>query len=270
MATTTVTAQAREGLRELAAERSTPDHQQPPGALGQVEDRFIGEITGFCEALDGGAGGAGTRGDDGFRELERGAGDLDRPTIAEGRFAQEHVNAEIPESPGRVVVAEVGAEVPHALHDSGEVHVRGHRCAPGESRGVVEVGVEPRGAQERLGGDAAKVEAIAAQEVLLHQRHLGAEGGGAGRGDQPGGAGAEDDEVVAGGGLRVRPVRRPHVRQQLGVGGIVREQRGARLGGARGASIATILSHPLRNPARRSPATMAGHSRMRRQRSPER
>ena len=77
----------------------------------------------------------------------------------------------------------------------------GTRRAPGESRRVVEVGVEPRGAQQSLGRYAAEVQAIAAQEVLFHQRHLGAEGGGAGRGDQPGGACAEDDEVVAGGGL---------------------------------------------------------------------
>ena len=51
---------------------------------------------------------------------------------------------------------------------------------------------------------------------------LGAEGGRAGRGDQPGGAGAKDDEGVAGGGLRVRPVRWSHVGQQLGVADVVR------------------------------------------------
>ena len=43
-------AQAREGLRQLAAERAAADHQQPPRALGQVEDRFVGQIAGFCEA----------------------------------------------------------------------------------------------------------------------------------------------------------------------------------------------------------------------------
>ena len=220
-------AQAREGLSELAAERPAADHQQTPGALGQVEDRLVGEIAGCFQALDRRTGGARAGGDDGLLELEPGAGDLDRAAIDERRVAQEHVDAQGLEPLGRVVATEVGAEAAHPLHGRGEIGFRGHRRVPGESRRVAEIGVEPRRAQERLGRYAAEVQAIAAEEVPFHQRHLGAEGGGAGRGDQPGGAGAEDDEVVAGGGLRVLPARRPRVGQQLGVVGVVRQQRGA-------------------------------------------
>ena len=193
-----------------------------PGALGQVENRFVGQIAGGVEALDGGAGGAGAGGDDGLREPERGASDLDRAAIGERPLAQEHVHTQGLKPLGRVVATDVGAEAAHALHGRGEIRFGVHRRAPGESRRVVEVGVEPRRAQERLGGNAAEVQAVAAHQVLFHQRYPGAEGGGAGRGDQPGGAGAKDDEVVTGGGLRVRPVRWSHVGQQLGVADVVR------------------------------------------------
>ena len=104
------------------------------------------------------------------------------------------------------MATDVGAEAAHPLHGCGEIGFRGHRRAPGESRRVAEVGVESRCSQERLGRYAAEVQAIAAEEVPFHQCHPGAEGGGASRGDQPGSAGAEDDEVVAGSGLRVLPV----------------------------------------------------------------
>ncbi len=131
----------------------------------------------------------------------------------------------------------------------------GYRRVPGESRCVAEVGVESRCSQERLGRYATEVQAIAAKEVSLHECHPGTEGGGASRGDQPGSAGAEDDEVVAWSGLRVLPSRRPRVGQQLGVVGVVRQQRGARLGVVGLGHRLLDLNHPLRNPARRS----AGH-----------
>ena len=124
-------AQAREGLSEFAAQGPTTDHQQPSRALGEVEDRFVGQITGFLEALDGRVGGVGAGGDDGLLELERGAGDLDRAAIDERRVAQEDVDAQGLEPLGRVVATEVGAEAAHALHGRGEIRLRGH---PARSR----------------------------------------------------------------------------------------------------------------------------------------
>ncbi len=180
-------------MGQLAAQGPTADHQQPPGALGQVEDRFVCQIAGCFEALDEWSSGTGAGGDDGLLEPERGAGDLDRTAIGERGVAKEHVDAQRPEPPGRVLVTDAGPEAAHALHGRGEIRFRGDRRAPGEPWRVVEIGVETRGAQERLGGYAAEVQAIATQEALFHQRHRGTEASSARRGDQAGGTGADDD-----------------------------------------------------------------------------
>ena len=79
---------------------------------------------------------------------------------------------------------------------------------------------ELRGPDHRLRGHAADVEAVAAHEMALHERDLGAEARGHQRRDQARGAGADHDEVVAAVGGRVLPVRRMHVRDERGVVGV--------------------------------------------------
>ena len=81
----------------------------------------------------------------------------------EAALAEEDVHSEIAEPRGRIVLGELGPDPAHALH-------RGD-----------EIGARARGGQERLGGDAARVQAIAAHEAPLDQGHPCAQPGGARR-----------------------------------------------------------------------------------------
>ena len=63
--------------------------------------------------------------------------------------------------------------------------------------GVLQVVEDLGRAQQRLGRDAAPVEADAAQVVALHDRRLEAELGGADGRDVAAGPGADDDDVEA-------------------------------------------------------------------------
>ncbi len=86
--------------------------------------------------------------------------------------------------------------------------------APNRSRAGARVVPGAGGADHRLRRHAAVVEAVAAQQPALDQRHPGAQPGGAGGAHQPGGAGADHHQVVALGRLRVDPGRRVDVVDQ--------------------------------------------------------
>ena len=108
-------------------------------------------------------------------------------------------------------MADVRPEAPHALHDAREVR-------PVSFRGVHPVAVGPLyieddagGADETLRRDATDIEAVAAEQVPLHQRHPGADARRSGGGHEPRGAGAQNHQVVTFRGLRISPVGRMDV-----------------------------------------------------------
>ena len=95
-----------------------------------------------------------------------------------------------------------------------------------ELGGVAYLVDDPRRADQALRRYAPDVEAVAAHQVLLDERYLGAEPGGRRRGDQPGGARADDHQVVATRWRRVAVRFRMNVVQQRLVVGIEwRDQR---------------------------------------------
>ena len=90
-----------------------------------------------------------------------------------------------------------------ALHDGGVVDL-GVSDLQAEVAGVADLLEHVGGAQDRLGRDARVVEAAPADRVLLHNRDLHAELGGADGGHVAARARADDDAVVGshGGGAR--------------------------------------------------------------------
>ena len=89
---------------------------------------------------------------------------------------------------------DVAAAVPHALHHAGKVHDRGVERNPQQAR-PVDLSNDARRANQRFRGNAAGVEAVAAQEMTLDERDFGAQTGGANGGDQSRGAAADDQQV---------------------------------------------------------------------------
>src|SRR5262249_12607070 len=86
-----------------------------------------------------------------------------------------------------------------------------------ELRSVANLGGRPGGSEQCLGRYAADIEAVAPQEFALDQRHPGAQPGGTGGRDQPGGARTDHYQVVLGGRFRADPVRRVDVGHQSDV-----------------------------------------------------
>jgi len=72
----------------------------------------------------------------------------------------------------------------------------------------------PRGADNPLGGNAAHIQAIAAQQLPLDERHPGPQSGGPGRTHQAGRAGADHHQVIAWSGLRIHPIGGMNVAHQ--------------------------------------------------------
>ena len=116
--------QALQGLGELAAQGPASHDQETPGPFGQRKNRFVGEITGLGHPRDRRVHRPGARGDDRLAEVKRLAGRLDGSGAGKPRLAQEDVHPQVPEALGRIVAADGGPELPHALHDRSKVQLR--------------------------------------------------------------------------------------------------------------------------------------------------
>ena len=114
-------------------------------------------------------------------------------------------------------MAEARAHAPHPLHDGAEVGLHGPRHPHAERGGRAHVAHHARGADDALGWHTPDVEAVAAQQVPLDQRHPRAKPGRPRRRDEAGGARADHHEVVAGCRRRRPPVGRVHLGDQVGV-----------------------------------------------------
>ena len=241
-------AEAREGLRELAADRAAADHGEPAGQLGQGEDGLVREIAGLGQPGDGRLGRAGARRDHRLLEAERHARDVYGVRSGEARRAEEHVHAEVAKARRRVQPADLRAQPAHPIHHRAEVHARAGRHPHAELARPAHVGDGAARPDQALRRHAADIEAIAAHQPALDERHARAESGRARRRDQPRGPGPDHDQVVAGRGLGIRPVIRVHIgheRPVVGIpwldGGWIAHVRGTRSASARRARRVTKI-----------------------------
>ena len=258
--------QAREGLRELTADRASADDREARGRRGQREHGLVGEVTDRGEAGDGRGGGARSGGDRGFAKAQFASPHGDAVGSRKHRLAQKHVDAELAlVAGGRVVGTDASSHLAHALPGRSEIRAR---VAAGElqterSRGA-RFGDAPARGDDRLRGHAADVEAIPPQRVALDERDLGPQAGGDGCGDQAGRPGADHDEVVPRGGFWVAPIRGKDVGQEALVGLVpgLESARGMRIGhrgasSGRGASSRCVASRSARRATRVTHAVTA-------------
>ena len=121
--------------------------------------------------------------------------DRDRARLVDAAGALERGDLVLPEQEGDAL----GRRVDHlalALHELGEVELRRADLDAVHGEIVARLLEQVRGLQQRLGRDAADIEAGAAEgRALLDHRHLHAELGGADRRHIAAGTGADHDEV---------------------------------------------------------------------------
>src|SRR5688500_16609046 len=84
----------REGLGELAADGPGPDHREPSGKVGKVEDGFVGEISEFREAGSIGHSGARPGCDACLGEMQGCSVDVDGTRSGEARSAEINIDAQ--------------------------------------------------------------------------------------------------------------------------------------------------------------------------------
>jgi hypothetical protein len=114
-------AEAREGLRQLAADRSRADDEQIGRQIGEREDGLVREVRTGVEPGDRWRGRTASGGDDRLPEPQACVVDDDRPFVGEGGGAEEHVHARGPQTLGRIVGRDRRAALAHAPHDGGEI-----------------------------------------------------------------------------------------------------------------------------------------------------
>jgi hypothetical protein len=214
-------AEAREGLRHLGANGTPADHRQPPRLLGQLEERFVGQIAGLDQAGQWQGARPAAGGDQRLGEAQRlplhSIEDLDRVGAGEMGLPQEDLDPLALQAGHRVIVADVGAQAAHPRHDRAEIHLDAFRHADPQLGRPAQLADHLRRANDALGGHAAPVQAVAAQQMALDQRGLAAQAGRPDGADQPRGPPADDDQVVAAVGPRIAPVGRVRVGHQPAV-----------------------------------------------------
>jgi hypothetical protein len=210
-----VRAEAREGLRHLGADRPAADHRQPSRQRGEVPQRLVGEEADFGETGNRRALGTRAGGDDGALEAQAEIADRDRVLGDEARVTEIDIDAQALEASGAVVLRDLGAQFPHALHDGGEVAAAEVRGGGETVLAVMHLVPGPGRAQQGLGRHTAHVQAVAPQEVAFDQRDSRAEPRGAGGADQSRRAAADHQQLV---GLRrwsgLHPIRWMDVGEQ--------------------------------------------------------
>ena len=181
-------------LRHLAADRPAADHHQMIGRGAVVEDRLVGQIGRPVEARD-----RRCRRPAAGREHEPSGAHphvarLDLVARAEARMGADHGHAQPLEALLAVDRGDRGDHAVHVIVNLPEVDLR-LVAVDAEAAGMAH-GVRGTGRREqRLGGHAAVVQAVAAHLAGLDQHRAGAHLAGAGGHRQAGGAAADDADV---------------------------------------------------------------------------
>jgi hypothetical protein len=134
--------------------------------------------------------------------------------VGEARIPKEHIDTIRLQPVGRIVPRDRGAPLPHAPHHGAEVDgypIGGYA----QTRRATDVTDSAGRTKNRFRGNAAGIEAVAAEQVSFDERDACAEACGAHRADQTGGAATDNHKIVLGGWLRVPPGRRMHSSHEL-------------------------------------------------------
>jgi hypothetical protein len=183
-------------LRQLHGDGSAADHRERRRRTLELEDRLARQEAGLRETVDGWHRRAAPGCQQHVPRPQPDPVDVDGVRVDEAGGADVEVDAEPPDPLGRVVGGgDPLLHLPDPRPHGGRVHLGIDGREPQPVGGAHAVR-RPRRRQQRLRGDAARPEAVAADAVALHDRHPDGEPGRQlGCGD-PARPHADDDEVV--------------------------------------------------------------------------
>ena len=162
------------GLGEFEADRTAAQNDQMLDTLAHVEDRLVGEIRRLVEAGDRRNRRHRSGGDDESPGAHQDAAGLDRELVEETCLRLDDANAQARHPLDRVVRGNGGDDAVHMIVDAAMVDL-GLDDVDAKGGGGAH-GFRPLARREqRLGGDAAIVETVAAHAPLFDQHHGHAE-----------------------------------------------------------------------------------------------
>mmetsp|Transcript_22863 Transcript_22863/g.45947 ORF Transcript_22863/g.45947 Transcript_22863/m.45947 type:complete len:357 (+) Transcript_22863:640-1710(+) len=208
-------------LCELATNRAGADYSDLRRELGKVEDLQVGVDPLFRfghlrQARNRGQVRRSSCRDDGPVEFQGLPVHLNGVLRGELAVPEEDVNPELSESLSAIVVSNGGPQATQPFHHGPEVDLglsRGDSVFLGLLEHVSDLG----GLKDRLRRDTPDVETVTPQQFRLDKSHLCAYTRRARSGDEPSGTPTDDDDVVLIITLRVLPLERVHILQELGV-----------------------------------------------------
>ena len=163
-------------------------------ALGEIEDRLVGQMRRLGKSGNGGQRRRGAGGDDEAARFDVVAVDGDGFGVGEAALAGKDAYAEPIEALARILRLDRGDDVAHMGADRGEIDAEA-RALDAEARGVAaRIGARGR-RKQRLRRQRAAVEGFAAHLGFFDQHHIDAEGGRRRCRRKPARAGADDADV---------------------------------------------------------------------------
>ena len=208
-------AESREGLSHLATDRSGADDGQARGEPGQGEDGFVCQVACCFQSVNGRGCRACAGTDRGFCEFERGAVHVDALLSGEPARAQEHVNAQAGKAMRRIHPAETCAQFSHSCHGGLEIGFDSIRNSHAEFPRPFYRAPRTGRANDTFRRHASHVQTIPAHQMAFDQGSFRAKPGSHHCGDQSGGAGSDDDDIVSTVGRGVSPGWRMDVVNEL-------------------------------------------------------
>ena len=163
-------------------------------ALGEIEDRFVGQMRRLGKSGNGGQRCRGASGDDEAAGFDVIAVDGDGLGVGEAALAGKDAHAEPIEALARILRLDRGDDVAHIGAHRTEIDAEA-RALDAELRGVTaRIGARGR-REQRLRWQRAAVEGFAAHLGFFDQHHIDAEGGGRRCRRKSAGAGADDADI---------------------------------------------------------------------------
>jgi hypothetical protein len=213
----------RERLGQLAANGPGADDGEARRQLSQREYGFVRKRIGFAQSRNQWQRGPPARANSRAAKTQSAVANCERFRCGKSALPEKNVDPQAAKPEGAIMGRYLGTQSSQALHDGGKIDVRAVRHDDAELSRVAHLCGRPRCPQECLRRHTANVEAVAAHQLALDQRHFCAKTRRACCGDQTGRAGAENNEVVSGRRFGIDPIRRMHVSDEPRIVGIMRQ-----------------------------------------------
>ena len=211
-------------MSHFAADRAGTNDAYSLWKFCQRENGFVGQVVDLIQAFDRWSRRSRSGCDHRSFEHKFGPLNIDCLRAREAGLPKVDVDAQVLETFGGVVFADLCAEFPHAAHDPAEIDLGSARYVDRKVRRVLDGCGHSSRTDDSFGRYASDVQAITAHQVTFNEGDSGSQPSGSRRGDQSRCAGTNDNQVIRLVRTWIGPIGRVNVRFKLLVVFVVGKQ----------------------------------------------